>query len=60
ALHHIALTHIQYATAEVRAELGALTDDTLMNPRIKDHVLYGEVRFGNRKGNQFEEVACDS
>src|SRR3989344_8121811 len=50
ALHYLALTHIQYATTKVEAELGAITEDTLMNPRIKDNILYGEVRFGNEKG----------
>src|SRR3989338_8425563 len=50
ALHYMALTHIQYATTKVEAELGAITEDTLMNPRIKDNILYGEVRFGNEKG----------
>ena len=49
-LHYMALTHIQYATAKVEAELGAITEDTLMNPRIKDNILYGEVRFGNQEG----------
>ena len=49
-LFHIALTHIQYATAKVEAHLGAVTDDTLMNPRIKDNILYAEARFGNDKG----------
>jgi len=51
ALHYMALTHIQYATAKAEAELGAITEDTLMNPRIKDNVLYGEVRFGNQQGH---------
>lgn len=47
---HLALTHIEYTTAKVEAELGAVTDDTLMNPRIKDNVLYGELRFGDERG----------
>lgn len=50
ALCYIALTHLQYTSAEVKADLGAIIDDTLMNPRIKDNVLYGEVRFGTEKG----------
>ncbi|MDO8511152.1 MAG: metallopeptidase TldD-related protein [Nanoarchaeota archaeon] len=50
ALHYIAFTNIQYTTAEVEARGGAIIDDTLMNPRIKYNVLYGEVRFGNEKG----------
>lgn len=49
-MKHLAFTHIEYTTAEVEAELGAVTNDTLMNPRIKDNVLYGEIRFGNEKG----------
>ncbi|MEK6809797.1 MAG: metallopeptidase TldD-related protein [Nanoarchaeota archaeon] len=50
SLYYVALTHVQYTTAEVKAELGVIIDDTLMNPRIKDNVLYGEVRFGNERG----------
>ena len=49
-LQHIALTHIQYATAKVEAQSGAIIDNTLMNPRVRDNVLYGEVRFGNERG----------
>ena len=49
-LNYIALTHLQYTTAEVQAESGAIISDTLMNPRIRDNILHGVVRFGNEKG----------
>ena len=49
-LLHLALTHIEYTTARIDARSGAITDDTLLNPRIHDKIVNCIARVGTSAG----------
>src|SRR3989344_5651359 len=49
-LHYLALTHLEYTLAKVEARSGALTDDTLLNPRFPDFIVNCQARVGTETG----------
>ncbi len=48
--YFIGLTNLAFPTTYVWASRGAITDDTLVNPRIRDDFVFAEVRVGTAKG----------
>lgn len=44
------LTHMSFPTTHVWASGKTLTDDALMNPRVKDNFAFAEVRIGTGSG----------
>ena len=49
-LHYLALSHLEYTTSRVEARAGALTDDTLLNPRFPDKIINCQARVGTEAG----------
>ncbi len=49
-LTYLALTHLEYTLAKVEARSGALTDDTLLNPRFPDFIVNCQARVGTEAG----------
>ncbi len=49
-LDYVALTHLEYTLAKVEARSGALTDDTLLNPRFPDFIVNSQARVGTETG----------
>lgn len=49
-LDYLALTHLEYTLAKVEARSGALTDDTLLNPRFPDLIVNCQARVGTETG----------
>ena len=49
-LTYLGLTHLEYSLARIEARSGALTDNTLANPRLKDVLLNCQARVGTDTG----------